>query len=154
MPTDVLSLPVAPSILQRLTAWLCLAVALLTGITPSQGLMLCLESDGCVRIEIASFAPECGGCEGHAEDATTTLSARSVDDMGCPCVDLPIPGSTQEQRVQPKSIEFQPGPWVPAASPLTSSSVVAALLAARAPPREVPRPPESVALIRTVVLRV
>ncbi len=138
-----------------MTAWLCLAVALLTGITPAQGLMLCLESDGCVRIEIASSAPECGGCEGHEEDAApATPSARGADDGACPCVDLPIPGATQEQRVQPKPIEFQLGPWVPAASPIVSSPFVAALLASRAPPTEVPRPLESVALIRTVVLLV
>jgi hypothetical protein len=65
-----------------------------------------------------------------------------------------LPGATQEQRVPPRPIELQLGPWVPDAPAFVTSSLAAAVLVARAPPTEVPRPPESVALIRTVVLLV
>lgn len=137
-----------------MTAWLCLAVTLLTGVTPVNGLVLCLEPDGRVSVEVANNAPVCRSCcEQHPDEPTpASPTAQESDGACCPCLDLPVPGSTQEHRVQPRLVEFQLGPWTSTTSPLESHSFAVAACPFRAPPREVPRPPESIALISTVVL--
>jgi hypothetical protein len=141
------------SLLQRTTAWLCLAVILLTGITPAQrGFVLCLEEDGCVRVEVKALDGNCAGCEGHAALAVAEQPASSLaGPLDCPCIDLAVVAPHQEHRVLPKPVHAQLGPWFapePVASPLFA--VVDGHV--HAAPTSVPRPPDSLALIHSVVL--
>jgi hypothetical protein len=144
-----------PSILQRATVWLCLAVAVLTGLTPAQGVMLCLEPDGDLCIEIASSADTCGGCEVEAHDAEPAAEHEvSTDDPCCSCVDVPVPGFCQDRQVLPKTIEFQLGPWLAQVETLVLPSIHTIRAASYRTRGEEPRPPDSLALIRSVVLLV
>lgn len=141
------------SFLQRTTAWLCIAVALLTGTTSAQGFVLCLEADGCVRVEAQRGDADCSACEGHETVARPMLAVESAaSGQDCPCVDLAVPGCRQEQRVLPGSIELQIRAWIAQPPELFVRTCSLAGLSDRAPPAAVPRPPDSLALIRTVVL--
>lgn len=144
-----------PPILQRMTAWLCLAVALFTGVAPVQNLVLCIEGDGCVQIEVRSSDAGCDSCAGHEASTSSSQTLTAMDRVtGCPCIDLAVPRVSKEQRVLPRPIELQVGAWValpPAPIPQLPVSVAGAV---RASPVAVPRPPDSLALIRTVVLLV
>jgi len=141
------------SILQRTTAWLCIAVALLTGTAPAQGFVLCIEADGCVRVEGQARDADCAGCEGHELEALPNQAAASSTGVpDCPCVDLALPGCRQEQRFLPKPIDFSIGSWIERPPEFLSQHRTLAGLPVRAPPTLVPRPPDSLALIRTVVL--
>jgi hypothetical protein len=135
------------ALLQRLITWLCLGAALLSSVAPAQGFVVCLEPDGCIRVELAPEAVECGGCEGHEQERAPALG--SSDAAGCPCVDVHVPGSTQTQRVLPKSIDLRVA-WI-APSP---STVAQRDFEPRSPVArdEIPRPPDSLALVRSVVL--
>jgi hypothetical protein len=131
-------------ILQRLTAFVCFAVVLVIGLTPSSGFVICLEPDGCVSIEVETSALECAGCDGHEEVAPP------ASDEPCPCVDLPIPGSSEDRR---RPIELRLATFAPQASSVAAEiPPVSPLLAS--PRGEAPRAPEALALIRTVVLLV
>jgi hypothetical protein len=142
------------SMIQRTTAWLCLAVALLTGFTPAQGTVICLEPDGCVRIELAISAASCFGCGEHREDATPSSPVvRAPEVSDCPCVDLPVPGTSQERRLR-NSIALRLGSWIANPVALTAPPLLPAPRALRALRLDPPRPPESLALIRSVVLLV
>jgi hypothetical protein len=139
-----------PPIFQRLTAFFCLAVVLVTGLTPSNGFVICLEPDGCVSIEVETSASECGGCEGHeATDAEST----AVSGDACPCLDLPIPGSSEDRRLERKSLGFRLAAFEAPASAIAEILQSAPSLH-RSPRSDAPRPPETLALIRTVVLLV
>lgn len=147
--------PVAFSILQRLTACLCLAVALLTGITPAQGLVLCLEPDGCVSVEIAAADQGCESCEDHEEpSAPAEVATPTTDEAHCPCLDLPLFGSSQERRVRPEQAEAQLGPWIAAASLQLAWTLPVVPLLVGAPRTDAAHPPGSLARIRSVVLLV
>jgi len=136
-------------------AWLCLAMALLTGLTPAQGFMLCLEADGRVSVEIATSDPACGCCEHpQAGDPRTTTAASASADVACPCLDLLLPGSLLDHRAQPKPVEFHVGPWMASAPSRFVQPHGWLPLAVCAPRHEVPRSPGSLALIRSVVLLV
>src|SRR6202008_416346 len=88
----------------RLTAFVCFAVVFVTGLTPSNGFVICLEPDGCVSIEVETSARECGGCEGHEEAGT---ESQVLPGNACPCLDLPIPGSSEDRRLERKSIDLR-----------------------------------------------
>ena len=142
------------SILQRLTAIVCLAVVLVTGLTPANGFVICLEPDGCVSIEVETSARECGGCEGHEEAALTIgTDARATSNEACPCFDLPIPGSSEDRRLERRPIELRlatlAAPEITLDEALPSGPKLH-----RSPRAEPPRPTETLALIRTVVLLV
>jgi hypothetical protein len=144
---------VKPSILQRATVWLCLAVAVLTGLTPAQGFVLCLEPDGDVCIEVASSAETCGGCVVDRHDAEPgSQQVVPTDDPCCPCLDLPVPGFSQDRQVLPTALEFQLGPWIAYVEPLVLASIPSLRATACGTRGTEPRPPDSLALIRTVVL--
>jgi hypothetical protein len=135
------------SLIRRLSAWLCLMLSLLIGSAPAQGFVLCLEPDGCVSLEIATASESCGACAEHAQEA----------DAGCPCVDLPVTGPESARPVQPKPAELtdlQLAVWVATLPEVLSSLRAEVALEFRAVPRGPPRPPGSLALIRSVVLLV
>lgn len=137
-----------------MTAWLCLAVVLLTGVTPAQGgVVLCIEEDGCVSVEVRARGAECAGCEGHETAAASEQSAAiPLEGIGCPCVDLAMPGARHDQRALPKSLELQAGPWIAPASQIRLQALVEIDAAPHALAKRVPRPPDVLALIQTVVL--
>jgi len=82
----------------RCAAWLRLALVLLTGLTPARGFVLCIEADGCVRVELRSSADDCGGCDGHAEAAKPAdAAAFESESEACPCVDVAVLGVSNGQ---------------------------------------------------------
>lgn len=146
---------VLPPILQRMTAWLCLAFAFLTGISPVQGFVLCLEPCGSIGVELATSSERCNGCDDHTE--TTPPSAPSMlltHETGCECVDVPFLGSTREPQIKTKPIGLETGPWVALPPRIFSPPLILVSATVRRSRVEVPRPPESLALIRSVVLLV
>lgn len=144
------------STFQRMTAWLCLLLAVLTAIAPAQGFVLCVEPDGCVTIEVANAEDSCGACcavpsEGPRQPAANVLAA---DDACCPCLDLLVPGTTEDLAVQPRQFEIPLVSWTSSTGASAAQFTPAIGLAARAPRIEPPRPPDSLALISSVVLLV
>lgn len=145
---------------QRLLSWLCLAVAVLSGVAPVQGFVVCLEPDGCVSVELASVADECAGCGSHDAElggpapSQRGSAARDAGELGCPCVDLPVPGTAQDRRVQSRALEPGPGPWLPAPPlpQLLRPASIASDRAARC--LEVPRECGVLVQLRSVVLLV
>ncbi len=142
-----------PSLLRRLTAWLCLATALLTGLPPAQGFVLCLEADGCVSVDLAAPSEHCSCCESHEQAAAAPVQdARVLGEAGCACVDLVVLGVAQVRSGQIRPIgpqlEFAPAPAPVDALPVP----VLVPPASRSARAEVPRPPGSLALIRSVIL--
>lgn len=148
-PTRLLRL--MTSMLQRTTAWLCLAVALLTGIAPAQGFVVCIEEDGCVSIEVKASDADCEGCTDHESEAPASeVLASAADDEACPCIDIAVPGSSRQQRMLPRACDFQLE-FVTALPPVTSvpfSSPTAHFT----PRAAIPRAPDRLEHIRTVVL--
>lgn len=146
----------APSIRQRMIAWLCLGIVLLTGVAPAQGFVLCIEADGCIRVEVRTRGASCTDCESHEPNSTSEPSASSSSsrEEDCACIDLSVPGSMLERRVPPKAnvnaadlskaltptVLFQPFSWI--------------VVQVYRLPHRVPRPPDSIHLIRSVVLLV
>ncbi len=142
-----------PSLLRRLTAWLCLATALLTGLAPAQGFVLCLEADGCMRVETEARDTDCGSCEGHESgELAQSALANPLDGPNCSCTDIAVPGCRQEQRLLQKSVEIQLRSWIALPLDPLAQPCLAAGLPVRAPRRDDPRPPAALALIRSVVL--
>lgn len=139
----------------RFIAWLCLALLLLSGSTPAQGFVVCIEADGCVSIEIKASGADCGSCDGHERDG---LPAEAVSDPGsnpeCPCIDYVVPGFPDERFVTNRSLDFQVGPWVAPAAELHVVQPTPAIANERGPPPRAPHVAQSLAHIRTVILLV
>lgn len=139
----------------RLIAWLCLVLTLLTGLTPAQGLVLCVEDDGCISIEVKASAVECAGCSGHErgeQPADSVSDASSTPE--CPCVDYVVPSFPDEHFVASRLVHVQIGQCIPLAVELRIVQPVAAAADQRGPPPRVPREVQTLAHIRTVILRV
>lgn len=136
--------------IHRLTAWLCLALALFAGLTPAQGFVVCIEQDGCVSIEVKEIDGDCDSCEDHDADS----SELAVEEVACPCVDLEVPGTPDELVTQPRAVELCTGVWL---SPAPSHHV-RILDVIDAPANErlsyPPRPAQALTHTRTVVLRI
>jgi hypothetical protein len=139
----------------RFVAWLCLALTLLIGLTPPQGFVVCIEEDGCVSIELKAADASCGGCEGHEESSSTVLAAAaSSDDVPCPCIDLAVPSSPEQQLSQSRSVEVPVGPWIAPPPDIRVQHATPTVTAGSGPPPCIPRVADSWAHIRTVVLLV
>ena len=131
----------------KLTAWLALAVYLLSGLAPAQELVVCLEPDGTLALEAA----EIGGCTpcGGAEE----LPPEEQQGIGiecCPCTDIPLPTRAEDAQAKPKSA---------GAPDLALPPCLVTVLfvdPAPLPPTGIDPPgaPASLDRIRTVVLRV
>lgn len=137
--------------LRTLTAWFCLVVIALVGVTPAQGLVLCLEPDGTVGLEVGTPDSGCGGCTpaGGQEQPSASTSEES-----CPCIDIPIFSLGEQTQVQPRTVEISlDGPWL---APAFACVAVSAAQVESTIPQVVdpPRPAERLAHIRTVVLLV
>lgn len=145
----MLSLP------HRLTAWLCLALMLLTGLTPAQRFVVCIEKDGCVSIEVKAADAKCRGCERHAESDTRVQSAAtSSDGAPCRCSDLALRASPEQRLAQSRSAEVVVGPRIAPAPEIRVPHATPTITAGRGPHPWIPRAADSLAHLRTVVLLV
>lgn len=139
----------------RFVAWLCLALMLLTGLTPAQGFVVCIEADGCVSIEVKPANLNCGSCEGHeAEELVSETVSDPSPNSECPCIDYVVPGFPDEQVVASRSLDLHVGPWIAPAAELHVVQPTPAPTSERGPPPRVPRVAQSLAHIRTVILLV
>ena len=143
-------------LLDRFTAWICLTLVLLTGLTPTQGFVLCIEADGCVSVEVKTAAGDCDGCEGHDEEVGLTVLKveDSSDPAECLCIDIAFPGSRDDQVARGRSVEVQLGPTIAPPEAVRIAPALRVLADRRGPPHCVPRVAESLAHIRSVVLLV
>lgn len=144
--------------LTRVTAWLCLIVTLLTAVVPAHGFVICFEPDGgmCVGpVNSSSFADACGGCDRQKRSVEIELSGfASAEEPYCPCVDIVVPSQPHDDRIQPQLTEITLRTWMMAATVIVFQPFVFSRILDRSPPRTVPRPSESLAHIRSVVLLV
>lgn len=142
------------SLHHRLTAWLALAAALLMGVAPGQGFVLCFEPSGRVVLELAGQDRACDGCEDTAGGEEPSARVVAPATACCACLDIPVGVCGDEARARPNPVEFRFD------APLALSPVLPApLLAPRLERSDTrhgapPGPPGSLAHIRTVVLRV
>jgi hypothetical protein len=128
---------------------------MLTGLTPLQGFVVCIEADGCVSIEVKASDATCGGCAGHDEDDAPSPALDSANAvLACPCIDLPVSGARDEQVRQARTAEFRGGPWLALVPELVVRRAAPLAAAVREPPSLVPRVADSLAHLRSVVLLV
>ena len=149
------SSPVTSSTPHRLIAWACLAIVFLTGSYPLQGFIVCIESDGCVNLEAGAAEASCGGCKEHerSDSQVRDASASSVD-APCPCIDLAVQGSTEQQMARSRSTEIHVGTWIAPPPEVPGQNELPTVAAPRAPPACTPRVADSWEHLRTVVLLV
>ena len=134
--------------LHKLTTWLVLFAYMLSGISPAQQLVICLEPDGSVVLEAAEESG-CTPC-GREETSDEAILAAAC----CPCVDIPLPTQDEGLQARPKSSDLQ-GSWTAVPPPSWPARVVTV----ERPETELfrdsqPRPAQRLELIRTVILRV
>lgn len=149
------------SSLQRMTAWLCLAMTVLTGIVPARGFALCMEADGCVRIEFKAVDEDCDGCEDHGVEAPASDVLTAPDGSpSCPCVDLALPGppgdpqATPDQRSPLERIALQRDLCAEARPAIVEPARFPNAPVRTAPRAQVLRPPDALTLIASVLLLV
>lgn len=137
----------------RLVAWLCLALVLLSGLTPAQGFVVCVEADGCITIEIKAPGGDCLSCGDHEKAGVVDESVSSRgSDPECPCVDYVVPGFPDEQAISTRSIDLQTGPWIASDCERHDDRPTPAPASERGPPPRVPRVAQSIEYIGTVIL--
>lgn len=143
-----------PALLRRLTVWLCLTAALLSGIAPTQGFVLCLEPDGDVCFSVPTSEQRCGGCRTSERDSESTTLQRVENDACCTCTDFALPGRAEDECTVPlvKRIYCVVGMLLPPAPAFCSITEASAPV--RSPPRAVPRPPPVLVCIGCDVLLV
>ncbi len=147
--------------LKHVTAWLCLVLALVSGLTPAQGVVLCVEPDGGLCVETATGAAKCSDCDVEECGTDPSSSAAPADqhvvqaaEDECPCLDLAIAGTSQDRRIQPRPSKLDLSLPFAVAYPQIALPAYAMPAPTLVPSREVPHPPDLLALIRTVVLLV
>lgn len=128
---------------------------LLSGLTPAQGFVVCIEADGCVSVEIKATDADCGGCEGHQNEGPSSESGVSTAaGEACPCIDLAVPGPSEAQFARARWIEIQFVHWVAPLPEIRIQFCPPCVTAGRGPPIEIPRVADTLAHIRSVVLLV
>lgn len=140
---------------QQFTAWLCLAVAVFMGLSPTVELVVCLDPDGTFGVEAATEAGRCRSCEsGETGDSTDQRLPKVESHTECPCVDLPLLAASDAERVAPKSVRLELHAIT--ALPLCVECVPAMADAGDRSGLSAgePRAPPTLALIRSVVLLV
>ena len=136
--------------IHKLTTWLVLVAYMLSGVSPAQQLVVCLEPDGSIVLEAAVDS----GCTPCGETEDSSREGEQLAAECCPCVDIPLPTQGEGPQAKPKASDAQ-GPWA-AVLPPSCPSTVAWVEPAELPlcAGDQPRPAQRLALIRTVVLRV
>ena len=137
--------------LRKLATGLVLAVYLLTGLTPAQPFVLCLEPGGEIALEVAGRGTACPS-SGETEEPASTFEGAHTG--CCPCVDIPLPAQDEDPQARPSSAGGSS-----AGAVLAPPACLATVVVPRPAPLAVyaqgrPRPRAGLALIRTVVLRV
>jgi hypothetical protein len=128
---------------------------LLAGLTPAQGFVVCIEADGCVSIEVKTAGEVCVTCEGHEPRAPATATVSDpTTPAACPCVDYVVSGHQCEQAVKSRSVDLRVGPRVAPAAELRVVPQTEAAVRERAPPPRPLRAAQTLAHIRSVILRV
>jgi hypothetical protein len=149
-----------PSTFRKLTAWIVLAVYLLSGVAPAQRFVLCVEADGCVSLEAMQEADPCAPCTPCTIDAgcggEEAGAADEHSDAGaCACIDIPLPSQVDAPqlgaRTKPSSSTL--AAVLPSAPVASVTSPVAACLRSL-PLAQRPRPAPGLASIRTTILRI
>jgi hypothetical protein len=138
------------SVLQALLARLCLFVAVLTGVSPSQELVLCFEPDGTIALEVPGANRTCDprGESGQGQDV------RAVSDgQCCACTDIAIGERSEEVLVQPSKATVHFDASV-AMAPVTLVRPQGNGTERRKRVDALPEPPGVLAHIRTIELRV
>lgn len=137
---------------RTLKAWLCAALLLLTRLAPAAGFVVCIEPDGCVRIEVKAEGSACSDCKEHDAGAPDAQEPGTEDDSGCPCKDILVPANPNEQRPEPRAVVSDAAVLV--ALPVDPATVAAPLGPAWTARPVAPRVESSLARIRSVVLLV
>jgi hypothetical protein len=141
--------------LEKFAVQLCFVAALLMGISPGQGLVLCVGSEGSCSLELAFGDARCGGCPEISEQARTQDGRATLEDPAdCPCSDYPVVTGNAEARSKLTTLNLDGSSF--ARVPVSFVASIApqharvASAAARAGPGVDPR----LTALRTVVLRV
>lgn len=140
---------------QRLAAWLGLAVAVLMGLAPAVGLVLCVDPAGTFGVESATEAGRCRACVVAEVDGSTDREPAQVElHSECPCIDLPLLAARDGQKVAPQSVRLELHAIT--ALPVRFDGAPACVRGADRSilPAAQPRAPPQLASIRTVVLLV
>lgn len=140
------------TLLQRMTAWLCLAAGFLAGLTPAQGFVLCLQPTGRMSVDLATRAEHCQCCDAQEQGKTPEVQQPRSRDACCDCLDVPVSGALQDRLTPRGPVVPQLGPCIVPESGTVLLAHSSTELLVRALRAEVPRPPGSLALIRSVVL--
>jgi len=128
-------------------------VAVLIGVAPVHGFVVCIEEDGCVRIEVKASTADCDGCGDHESEAPASeVLDLATEEEACPCIDIAVPGSSREQRMLPRARDFQLE-FVTALPPLTPVALCISTPREHFAPLEaIPRVADRLAHIGSVVL--
>jgi hypothetical protein len=139
---------------RRCTAWLCLALVFLIGLNPTQGFVLCIEADGCVTVETRTVDAECVGCDSHdAEDAPAPTVASAIGVPLCPCFDVDIPASPDEDLVRART-GCPVDRWLAPLPEVANTTAIAFESASHVGCADAPRVSDSWVQLQSVVLRV
>jgi hypothetical protein len=133
----------------RLAAWLGLVAALILGLLPGEGMVLCFEPDGTVALELSDSGLPCD--DGGTREVS--LGSRAPASSCCACLDLPI-GVSSAARVRPASVALHAGApgWI---APVLLRVALATRVELRtASLGRPPAPPGTLTRLRTVELRV
>lgn len=153
----------APMRRRTIRAWLircALAVYVLTGLSPVQAFVLCVDGGGHIAFEAGTRAGDCFDCPGQLKERTDCCAASEapasapvtppspVTGSPCQCRDfvLLIATSEPEKRVEP--FELDPGQAIAAAPCFVAD---AGTRAVRLPPLAA-RPQDALRQVRGVVL--
>lgn len=141
----------------ELATWVFLVAYVVLGVLPARGVVVCFEADGSASIELAST--ECTTCpelEAAPQSPSASGAEHERDLESCPCVDVPFALAGADLHSKPKlQAPSDAGSVALASAPLAGAFVAlarppsASLVRARPP-----RPPPSLASVRTIVLRV
>jgi len=130
----------------------------LAGLTPAQGLVICLEEDGRASIEFKETSRPCDGCP---EDAAAGAELREASDSqapqaagACPCVDIEVPGPSDAQALSSRSADTGLETCIAARLEICVLTPSALAAPVRGPPWRTPRVADSLACIRSVILLV
>lgn len=139
---------------RRFTAWLCITLAALAGFAPTRGFVLCIEADGCVRLELKAPIEACGGCEPHDASDSSDASVDHGTATECACVDLSIPGTSEPQIASAQTIVIHDVQFVAPVEHIRLQVCASRATNDRGPPTHVPRVADALTHHRCIVLLV
>jgi hypothetical protein len=144
-----------PGPLEKFMARLCLLAAVLMGLSPDQGLVLCVGPEGTYTLEVASDESSCDGCPEVSDPARGGEEHATLEDPAtCPCSDYPVLAGSSEARSKPKLIDIDLGQLARIPVPFGAAIDALCVRRASATPRVGPGIDPRLTELRTVVLRV